>query len=180
MRSNCAPGRRISPIRRNYSALRNGLILNCSRPIVRHNREAECADCIRFKAKVTDRELTPAKVRFEAVAKSNTKMSDAVEITLAVQPPRSAQESGAVLHWSAARRRGTMPENWKRGRGKVTHSFHFALAAKDRGVPEFSLSTRLLRADLTKLLGSAFWRILSRIYQRSMRAIEYRARSSAG
>ena len=41
----------------------------------------------RFKAKVSDRELAPTKIHFEAVAKSDPKMSDAIEITLPVQPP---------------------------------------------------------------------------------------------
>src|SRR5439155_1063215 len=41
----------------------------------------------RFRAKVADVNLTPAKIRFEAVAKSDLKMSDAVELTLPVQPP---------------------------------------------------------------------------------------------
>ena len=41
----------------------------------------------RFRAKVTDKDLAPTKIHFEAVAKSNAKMSDAIEITLPVQPP---------------------------------------------------------------------------------------------
>src|SRR4029077_9553917 len=41
----------------------------------------------RFKAKIVDPGLTPAKIRFEATSKTNSQMSDAVEITLPVQPP---------------------------------------------------------------------------------------------
>src|SRR5207247_1148591 len=41
----------------------------------------------RFKAQVHDVDLAPAKIRFETVAKSDAKMSDAIEITLPVQPP---------------------------------------------------------------------------------------------
>ena len=60
-------------------------LLGTDDPMQSASRDAPVV--FRFKAKVTDADLAPTKVRFEAVSKSNKQMSDAVEITLPVQAP---------------------------------------------------------------------------------------------
>jgi len=73
----------------------------------------------RFKAKVVDVDLAPAKIRFEAVAKSDAKMSDAVELTLPVQPPTVVRKESVAGPFNGPQfdARSAMPEPWKRGRG---------------------------------------------------------------
>ncbi len=74
----------------------------------------------RFKAKVADTNLTPAKVRFEAVSKSNNKVSDTVEITLPVQPPTIVHKESIASSFKGPQfdARSVMPEPWKHGRGQ--------------------------------------------------------------
>jgi len=76
----------------------------------------------RFKATVADLNLVPTKVRFEAVSKSDNKMSDAVETTLPVQSPTIVRKesvagtfNGPQFHPHRA-----MPEAWKHGRGQFS------------------------------------------------------------
>jgi len=73
----------------------------------------------RFKAKVADVDLAPAKIRFEAVAKSDAKMSDAVELTLPVQPPTIVRKESVAGPFNGPQfdARRAMPEPWKGGRG---------------------------------------------------------------
>jgi uncharacterized protein YfaS (alpha-2-macroglobulin family) len=73
----------------------------------------------RFRAKVVDVDLVPAKIRFEAVAKSDVKMSDAVELTLPVQPPTIVRKESVAGLFNGPQfdARSAMPEPWKRGRG---------------------------------------------------------------
>jgi hypothetical protein len=75
----------------------------------------------RFKAKVSNRELAPTKIHFEAVAKSDPKMSDAIEITLPVQPPTVIRKESVAGPFTGPQfdAKKSMPENWKRGRGKL-------------------------------------------------------------
>lgn len=75
----------------------------------------------RFKAKVADVDLAPTKIRFEAVAKSNAKMSDAVEVTLPVQAPTIVRKESVAGPFNGPQfdARKAMPEIWKRGRGKL-------------------------------------------------------------
>src|SRR5439155_335810 len=76
----------------------------------------------RFRAKVADVDLAPAKIRFEAVSKSNNKMSDAVEITLPVQPPTIVRKESVAGPFTGPQfdARRAMPEAWKHGRGKFS------------------------------------------------------------
>lgn len=74
----------------------------------------------RFSAKVSDANLAPAKIRFEA--NSETKLNDTVEVTLAVNAPtieRAESVAGTFAgpDFTAA---AVMPADWKRGRGKFT------------------------------------------------------------
>jgi len=73
----------------------------------------------RFRAKVVDVNLTPAKIRFEAVAKSDPKMSDAVELTLPVQPPTIVRKESVAGPFNGPQfdARSAMPEPWKHGKG---------------------------------------------------------------
>jgi uncharacterized protein YfaS (alpha-2-macroglobulin family) len=75
----------------------------------------------RFKAKVSDVDLAPTKIRFEAISKSNSKMSDAVEITLPVQPPTIVRRESVAGPFTGPQfdARSHMPNDWKRGRGKL-------------------------------------------------------------
>ncbi len=75
----------------------------------------------RFKAQVHDVELAPAKIRFEAVAKSDTKMSDAIEITLPVQPPTIVRKESVAGPFNGPQfdAQTKIPNDWKRGRGKL-------------------------------------------------------------
>jgi hypothetical protein len=76
----------------------------------------------RFKAKVTDPNLAPTKVRFEAVSDSNKQMSDAVEITIPVQAPTIVRKESVAASFNGPQfdARRAMPEVWKRGRGQFT------------------------------------------------------------
>ena len=78
----------------------------------------------RFKAKVTDPNLAPTKVRFEAVSNSNKQMSDAVEITIPVQPPTIVRKESVAASFNrpqvGIRYSPRMPEAWRRGRGHFT------------------------------------------------------------
>jgi uncharacterized protein YfaS (alpha-2-macroglobulin family) len=76
----------------------------------------------RFKAKVTDQNLTPTKVRFEAVSNSNKQMSDAVEITIPVQAPTIVRKESVAASFNGPQfdARRAMPEAWRRGRGQFT------------------------------------------------------------
>jgi uncharacterized protein YfaS (alpha-2-macroglobulin family) len=77
-----------------------------------------------FKAKVTDADLVPAKIRFEAVSNSNDKMSDAVEITLPVQAPTIVRKESVAGSFrpeqSGFNAHRVMPDDWEHGRGQFT------------------------------------------------------------
>src|SRR5207249_10688340 len=78
----------------------------------------------RFKAKVTDADLLPAKIRFQAVSNSNDKMSDVVAITLPVQAPTIVRKESVAGSFRAEKSgfdaHRVMPEAWKHGRGQFT------------------------------------------------------------
>jgi uncharacterized protein YfaS (alpha-2-macroglobulin family) len=75
----------------------------------------------RFKAKVTDPDLAPTKVRFEAISSSNKQMSDAVEITIPVQAPTIVRRESIAGSFRGPQfdTHRAMPEAWKRGRGHL-------------------------------------------------------------
>jgi uncharacterized protein YfaS (alpha-2-macroglobulin family) len=92
----------------------------------------------RFKAKVTDVDLAPAKIRFEAVAKSDVNMSDAVELTLPVQPPTIVRKESVAGPFTGPQfdARSAMPEPWKRGRGTFSATISISpWLPKIMGVP---------------------------------------------
>ncbi len=75
----------------------------------------------RFKARVEDVDLAPAKIRFEVVAKSDPKISDAMEITLPVQPPTIVRKESVAGPFTGPQfdAQAKMPNDWKHGRGKL-------------------------------------------------------------
>jgi uncharacterized protein YfaS (alpha-2-macroglobulin family) len=76
----------------------------------------------RFKAKVADANLAPVKIRFEAISKSDSKMSDAVEVTLPVQAPTIVRKESVAGSFGGPQfdAHRVMPESWKHGRGQFS------------------------------------------------------------
>jgi alpha-2-macroglobulin len=141
----------------------------------------------RFKAKVTDADLVPAKIRFEAVSNSNDKMSDAVEITLPVQAPTIVrkesvagsfrpEQSGFNAHY-------VIPDDWKHGRGQFTTTI-----STSPWLPEISGLPVILQYPhgcfeqiSTKLLGySLLANLLAYLPDLQQRDAEYRAKLERG
>jgi alpha-2-macroglobulin len=90
--------------------------------VTSQSAQREAPTVFRFKAKVSDPELTATKVRFEAVSNSNKLMSDAVEITIPVQAPTIVRKESVAGSFSGPQfdAHRAMPPAWKRGRGQFT------------------------------------------------------------
>jgi alpha-2-macroglobulin len=75
----------------------------------------------RFKAKVIDHELKPAKIRFDVTAQTDSKMADSVELTLPVDAPTvtRVESVAGTLPGPRLDVRAVMPEAWKHGRGTM-------------------------------------------------------------
>jgi alpha-2-macroglobulin len=75
----------------------------------------------RFKARVTDHELMPAKIRFEVTAQTDSKMTDAVELTLPVDAPTVTRVESVAgsLQGTQLDVQALVPDAWKHGRGTV-------------------------------------------------------------
>ena len=114
----------------------------------------------RFKAKVQDVDLAPTKIRFEAVAKSNAKMSDAIEITLPVQPPTIVRKESVAGPFTGPQfdAQSKMPDDWKRGRGKFNATVSTSpWLPKIAGVPVIlDYPHGCFEQISTKLLGYSF------------------------
>lgn len=139
----------------------------------------------RFKAKVGDPDLKPAKVRFEAVSNSNKDMSDAVEITVPVQAPTIVRKESvaASFHGPQFDPRRAMPEVWTRGRGQFTTTI-----STSPWLPQISGLPVILQYPhgcfeqiSTKLLGySLFANLLAYLPDFQQRDAEYRATLERG
>ncbi|HEU0274195.1 MAG TPA: MG2 domain-containing protein [Candidatus Udaeobacter sp.] len=139
----------------------------------------------RFKAKVADLNLTPAKVRFEAVSKSNSKMSDAVEITLPVLPPTIVRKESVAGSFKGPQFnvRGVMPDAWKHGRGQFN-----ATVSSTAWLPQIMGLPVILQYPhgcfeqiSTKLLGySLLANLLAYLPDLQQRDLEYRATLERG
>ena len=139
----------------------------------------------RFKAKVTDVNLVPTKVHFEAVSKSNNKMSDAVEITLPVQPPTIVHKESIAGSFKGPQfdARGVMPEPWKHGRGQFS-----ATISTSPWLPQIAGLPVILKYPhgcfeqiSTKLLGySLLANLLAYLPDLQERDVEYRATLERG
>src|ERR1051325_3543620 len=68
--------------------------------VATQSAQRDAPTVFRFKAKVTDPNLAPTKVRFEAVSSSNKQMSDAVEITIPVQPPTIVRKESVAASFN--------------------------------------------------------------------------------
>src|SRR5438093_3115442 len=134
----------------------------------------------RFRAKVADVDLAPAKIRFEAVSKSNNKMSDAVEIALPVQPPTVVRKESVAGPFNGPQfdARRAMSEVWKHGRGKFSTTI-----STSPWLPEIAGLPVILKYPhgcfeqiSTKLLGySLLANLLAYLPELQERGVEYRA-----
>ena len=100
--------------------------------------ERDAPAVFRFRGKVTDRELHPVHLRFEAVSGSNPEMADALEVTLPVEPPVITRVESAAGTFSgpAFDSRTAMPKAWAGGRGEVDLTISTSpFLAKLIGVP---------------------------------------------
>jgi len=90
--------------------------------VTTQSAQRDAPTVFRFKAKVTDPNLAPTKVRFDAVSDSNKQMFDAVEITIPVQAPTIVRKESAAASFNGPQfdARRVMPEVWRRGRGQFT------------------------------------------------------------
>src|SRR5262245_12740281 len=90
--------------------------------VATQSAQRDAPTVFRFKAKVTDPNLAPTKVRFEAVSKSNKQMADAVEITIPVQAPTIVRKESVAASFNGPQfdAHRAMPEIWRRGRGQFT------------------------------------------------------------
>ena len=139
----------------------------------------------RFRAKVADRDLAPTKIHFEAVAKSNPKMSDAIEITLPVQPPTIVRKESIAGPFTGPQfdTRKAMPADWKRGRGKVTTTVSTSpWLPKIAGVPVIlDYPHGCFDQISTKLLGYSFLaNLIAYLPDIDARDAEYRATLERG
>jgi uncharacterized protein YfaS (alpha-2-macroglobulin family) len=75
----------------------------------------------RFKARVTDHELMPAKIRFDVTAQTDSKLTDSIELTLPVDAPavKRVESVAGSLQGTQFDLRAVMPEAWKHGRGTI-------------------------------------------------------------
>ena len=139
----------------------------------------------RFKAKVADVNLVPTKVRFESVSKSNNKMSDAVEITLPVQPPTIVRKEGVAGSFKGPQfdPHRVMPDAWKHGRGQFSTTI-----STSSWLPEITGLPVILKYPhgcfeqiSTKLLGySLLSNLLAYLPDLQERDVEYRATLERG
>lgn len=158
-------------------------LLGTDDPMQAASRDAPVV--FRFKAKVTDADLNPTKVRFEAVSKSNRQMWDAVEITLPVQAPTVIRKESVAGSFKGPQfdARRSMPEVWRHGRGQFA-----ATISTSPWLPEISGLPVILQYPhgcfeqiSTKLLGySLMANLLAYLPDLQQRDVEYRATLERG
>jgi alpha-2-macroglobulin len=75
----------------------------------------------RFKARVTDHERRPTKIRFEVTALTDVKMTDSIEVTLPVDAPTVTRVESVAGSLSSAQLdvQTLLPQAWKHGRGTM-------------------------------------------------------------
>ena len=75
----------------------------------------------RFKAKVTDPNLKPARIRFDVNAPTERGMGDSVELSIPVEAPavQHFESVAGTLPGNQFDLQAAMPEPWKHGRGTV-------------------------------------------------------------
>jgi alpha-2-macroglobulin len=139
----------------------------------------------RFKAKVADANLAPTNVRFEAVSKSNNKMSDAVEIALPVQPPTIVRKESVAGSFKGQQfdARREMPDAWKHGRGQFSATISTSpWLSQIMGLPVIlQYPHGCFEQISTKLLGySLLANLLAYLPDLQERDVEYRATLERG
>ena len=155
--------------------------------VTTQSTQRDAPTVFRFKAKVTDPNLTPTKVRFEAVSDSNKQMSDAVEITIPVQAPTIVRKESVAASFNPNKSgfdtHRAMPEVWKRGRGHFTTTI-----STSPWLPQMSGLPVILQYPhgcfeqiSTKLLGySLLANVLAYLPDFQQRDAEYRATLERG
>ena len=153
--------------------------------VTTQSAQRDAPTVFRFKAKVTDPNLAPTKVRFEAVSNSNKQMSDAVEITIPVQAPTIVRKESVAASFKGPQfdARRAMPEAWKRGRGQFTTTI-----STSPWLPQMSGLPVILQYPhgcfeqiSTKLLGySLLTNVLAYLPDFQQRDAEYRATLERG
>ena len=153
--------------------------------VTTQSAQRDAPTVFRFKAKVTDPNLAPTKVRFEAVSNSNKQMSDAVEITIPVQAPTIVRKESVAASFNGPQfdARRAMPEAWKRGRGHFTTTI-----STSPWLPQMSGLPVILQYPhgcfeqiSTKLLGySLLANVLAYLPDFQQRDAEYRATLERG
>jgi alpha-2-macroglobulin len=153
--------------------------------VTTQSAQRDAPTVFRFKAKVTDPDLAPTRVRFEAVSKSNKQMSDAVEITIPVQAPTIVRKESVAASFNGPQfdARRAMPEVWKRGRGQFTTTI-----STSTWLPQISGLPVILKYPhgcfeqiSTKLLGySLLANLLAYLPDFQQRDVEYRATLERG
>ena len=153
--------------------------------VTTQSAQRDAPTVFRFKAKVTDPDLAPTKVRFEAVSNSNKQMSDAVEITIPVQAPTIVRKESVAASFKGPQfdARRAMPEAWKRGRGQFTTTI-----STSPWLPQMSGLPVILQYPhgcfeqiSTKLLGySLLTNVLAYLPDFQQRDAEYRATLERG
>jgi uncharacterized protein YfaS (alpha-2-macroglobulin family) len=83
--------------------------------------ERDVPAVFRFKAKISDAGLNPAKIRFEAVAQSDSQMADSVELSLPVEPPtiKRTESVAGSFNGPDFDAVSVMPKAWNQARGKL-------------------------------------------------------------
>jgi alpha-2-macroglobulin len=153
--------------------------------VTTQSAQRDAPTVFRFKAKVTDPDLAPTKVRFEAVSNSNKQMSDAVEITIPVQAPTIVRKESVAASFNGPQfdARRAMPEVWRRGRGQFTTTI-----STSPWLPQISGLPVILQYPhgcfeqiSTKLLGySSLSNLLAYLPDFQQRDAEYRATLERG
>src|SRR6266567_5224704 len=153
--------------------------------VTTQSAQRDAPTVFRFKAKVTDPNLAPTKVRFEAVSNSNKQMSDAVEITIPVQAPTIVRKESVAASFNGPQfdTRRAMPEAWRRGRGQFTTTI-----STSPWLPQMSGLPVILEYPhgcfeqiSTKLLGySLLANLLAYLPDLQERDVEYRATLERG
>ena len=153
--------------------------------VTTQSAQRDAPTVFRFKAKVTDPNLAPTKVRFEAVSGSNKQMSDSVEITIPVQAPTIVRKESVAASFNGPQfgAHRAMPEVWRRGRGHFTTTI-----STSPWLPQMSGLPVILEYPhgcfeqiSTKLLGySLLANILAYLPDFQQRDAEYRATLERG
>ncbi|MEY2547134.1 MAG: alpha-2-macroglobulin [Verrucomicrobiota bacterium] len=144
------------------------------------NARRDAPTVFRFKAHVEDVDLAPVKIRFEAIAKSNAKMSDAMELTLPVQPPTIVRKEtiAGTFNGPQFEAQSKMPNDWKRGHGKFDATISTtAWLPKIAGIPMIlDYPHGCFEQISTKLLGySLLANLLAYLPEVQARDSDYRA-----